>query len=147
MTKVKIWEKGERHHWPSQVSIYTDGASRGNPGPASYGFTVKDKEGHTIYERCEKLGTHTNNYAEYMAVLTALQQAVRNRVQNLTLNSDSELLVKQLSGDYKVRSESLKPLFTQCQELLKQIKHVKIQHVRREHNQRADALANFALDQ
>ena len=132
--------------WPKQVIIYTDGASRGNPGPASIGVHVTDLKGEAIAEIAEALGVQTNNYAEYTAVLRALQSAIAHGVTEVTLRSDSQLMIRQMLGEYKVKSESILPLFLSCQQLVRKIDKVHFEHVRREFNKEADALANRALD-
>lgn len=139
-------ENGISSAWPEAVVVYTDGASRGNPGPAAIGFVVQNIEGEMIYEQGRRLDVRTNNYAEYLAVVEALKLCVQNKVDELHLRSDSELLIRQLQGRYKVKSENIRDLFLQCQALLKQIKQVKLEHVRRENNERADELGNMALD-
>ena len=138
--------KGTAKNWPKEVLIHTDGASRGNPGPASLGLIVYDKKGVVIYEEAEALGKQTNNYAEYSAVLRALKLCCQNKVQTLTLKSDSEFLVKQLKGLYKVKSASIKKLYQECKSLADNIPSAEFHHVLREHNQPADALANLILD-
>lgn len=137
---------GESKQWPPKVVIYTDGASRGNPGPASLGFTVSSGNGETVFEYGEAIGEQTNNVAEYTAVLRALDLAVRNGVKELELRSDSQLLVRQLAGIYKVKAEGLKPLFLECLSLARRIPKIQFTHVPREENRRADELANMALD-
>lgn len=138
---------GNATNWPDEVVIHTDGASRGNPGDASLGLTVLDAEGETLFEYAEALGTQTNNYAEYSAVLKALELASENHVKLLHLRSDSQLLIRQLTGEYKVKSEGLKPLFLACRDVARTIPKVNFEHVRREQNARADKLANMVLDE
>ena len=138
--------KGKATDWPKEVLIYTDGASRGNPGAASAGLIVYDKTGNCLYEEAFQLGTKTNNFAEYSAVLRALILSAENKIETLTLKSDSEFLVKQLSGLYKVKSPNIKPLFEECKKYENEVSNVKFQHVRREQNKRADELANLILD-
>ena len=134
--------------WPKKVLIYTDGACRGNPGPCSLGLQVFDSDKKLIYEECQYLeAQNTNNFAEYKAVLKALELAVQHQVQDLTLLSDSQLLVYQLQKKYKVKSLKLKPIFLACQKFLSQIPQSRFQHIPREQNQGADALANKALDE
>lgn len=133
--------------WPQSVVIHTDGACRGNPGPSSVGITVTSLDGDVIYELAETLGSQTNNFAEYSAVKMALALAFENKVQSVTLKSDSQLLIRQLIGEYKVKAEGLKPLFLECRSLVNKIGQVDFEHVRREFNKRADALANQALDE
>jgi ribonuclease HI len=139
-------ENGMALGWPSEVIINTDGASRGNPGPASLGVHVQRANGEMVYEYAENLGHQTNNYAEYSAVKKALDLAVKNLVQTLTLRSDSEFLIKQMKGEYAVKSPNIKGLYVQCVELSRKIPKIKFEHVRREQNKRADELANLALD-
>ena len=138
--------KGKATDWPTEVLIHTDGASRGNPGAASAGLVVYNKQGACLYEEAFKLGTKTNNFAEYCAVLRALNLSVENKVKKLILKSDSEFLVKQLSGLYKVKSPNIKKLYQECKKCEKEIPNVKFQHVRREKNKKADELANLVLD-
>ena len=132
--------------WPKRVWIYTDGASRGNPGPSSLGVHVIDETGHTYAQLAESLGEQTNNFAEYSAVVRGLQLALDNNVCQVILRSDSQLLIRQLKGQYKVKSKSLLPLFKKCQSLLDQFESFQLEHVRRELNTKADELANKALD-
>lgn len=139
-------EFGSLNKWPASVIINTDGASRGNPGPASLGITVQSEKGEMIYELGENLGIQTNNFAEYTAVKKALELAVMQKVQQLTLRSDSEFLIKQMKGEYKVKSENIRPLFQECVTLKNKIQKVHFEHVRRENNKRADELANMSLD-
>lgn len=138
--------KGEATEWSKQVIIYTDGASRGNPGPASAGFVVYDTNNICIYEEAFLLGTQTNNFAEYSAVLRALTLSATNNITTLCLKSDSEFLVKQLMGLYKVKSPNIKTLYQECKKAICLIDNIQFQHVRREYNKRADKLANLILD-
>ena len=145
-TEPKIY-KGKTTGWPEQVLIHTDGASRGNPGHASAGLTVHNKTlTLCLYEEAFFLGTKTCNFAEYSAVLRALQLCADNKVHTLILKSDSQLLVRQLSGMYKVKSPNIKELYQECKKWESKIPTVRFQHVRREHNKRADELANLILD-
>ena len=144
--KNKI-HKGEATGWPEEVYIHTDGASRGNPGLASLGLSVCDRKGNCIYEEAQALDEETNNVAEYSAVLRALELSAQNKVKHLYLKSDSEFLVKQLQGSYKVKSPNIKPLYKKCKKWQDQIGQVTFLHVRREQNQRADELANLVLDE
>lgn len=132
--------------WPKQVKVYTDGASRGNPGPASIGIHVLSQDGETVLEHGEVLGVETNNVAEYTAVLRALEICQQNKVEELSLCSDSELLIKQLNGQYKVKSPNLIDLYFACISQTKNFKKISFSHVRRENNKIADKLANLALD-
>ena len=132
--------------WPSKVFIYTDGASRGNPGPASIGVYITDSGGHVCTEFGETLGHQTNNFAEYTAVVRGLQTALDNQVGKIVLKSDSQLLIRQLLGQYRVKKATLIPLFEKCKKLLSQFESFQLEHIPRELNQEADRLANQALD-
>ena len=133
---------------PAGVHIANiDGASRGNPGPASYAVVIRDPSGKTILELAKNIGRETNNVAEYYALLAALDYATSHNVSSLRIRSDSELLVRQMQGRYKVKSADLKPLHERASKMAKQIGYFAIEHVRRELNRDADALANVALDQ
>lgn len=126
--------------------VYTDGASRGNPGPAGAGWLFVRDDGRVVAEGRLPLGHTTNNVAEYQAVIAALQRARHLGARRIRLRSDSELLVQQLSGAYRVRAEHLQPLYRQVQELVRAFERVTFEHVPREQNRRADRLANEAAD-
>ncbi len=132
--------------WPSQIIAYTDGASRGNPGPAAIGVYITDTNGNVLSEVSKYLGEGTNNYAEYSAVIRALEMSIENKVNNVLIKSDSELLVRQLNGKYKVKSKSIIKLYENCKKLLAKLDSYSFEHVRRENNVEADRLANMALD-
>jgi ribonuclease HI len=123
-----------------------DGASRGNPGPASYAVVLRDPEGKIALELAKNIGRETNNVAEYFALLAALDYATSHNIVALRVRSDSELLVRQMQGRYKVKSPDLKPLHERAAKLSRQLQYFAIEHVRRELNRDADALANVALD-
>ncbi|MDE3108770.1 MAG: reverse transcriptase-like protein [Acidobacteriota bacterium] len=123
-----------------------DGASRGNPGPAAYAVVVRDPDGKVILELGKRFGRDTNNVAEYYALLAALDYANSSDIKALRVRSDSELLVRQIQGRYKVKSPDLKPLHERALKLSRQLQYFTIEHVRREQNRDADALANAALD-
>jgi ribonuclease HI len=123
-----------------------DGASRGNPGPAAYAVVIREADGKLVLELAKKFGRDTNNVAEYYALLAALDFATTHGITALRIRSDSELLVRQMQGRYKVKSEDLKPLHERASILSRQLKYFVIEHVRREQNRDADALANIALD-
>jgi len=134
------------------LSIYTDGGSRGNPGISGYGFVVFDQNHQLVHQQSKFLGIKTNNEAEYMGVIDALtwvnQNLSRFSPQKITFFSDSQLLVRQLQGVYKVKSPNLKPLFKSTLSLINQIKTpIIFTDIRRESNQLADSLANQAMDQ
>ena len=128
----------------TRAVIYTDGGSRGNPGEAAYGVVIQ-RAGRTI-RMGRALGVATNNEAEYQGLLAGLDWALKEGITDLTVFSDSELVVQQVSGKYKVKHPNLKPLFLQALERRKKIKKFKILHIRREHNTEADALVNEVLD-
>jgi ribonuclease HI len=132
---------------PANVYVANvDGASRGNPGPASYAVIVRGPDGKTVFEVGKYLGRVTNNVAEYYALITALDYAAAQRIERLLVRSDSELLVRQMQGRYKVKSPDLRPLFERAHKLSRGFAHFAIEHVRRELNSEADELANIALD-
>ena len=131
---------------PEEIIIYTDGGSRGNPGPAAAGFILKDKNGNQLLARGLFLGETTNNFAEYTAIVKSLEAAKQLDAAKVTIFSDSELLVRQLNGQYKVKSDSLRPLFQQALKLLNSFEDWKVEHITREKNQQADELANQAMN-
>ena len=133
---------------PAGVHIANiDGASRGNPGPASYAVVIRDPSGKVILELAKNIGRETNNVAEYYALLAALDYATSHNISALRIRSDSELLVRQMQGRYKVKSADLKPLYERASKMAKQLGYFAIEHVCRELNRDADALANVVLDQ
>ena len=123
-----------------------DGGSRGNPGPAGYGVRIEQDDG-TIVELKQALGTATNNIAEYNGLLAALTWAVDHGISSLHVRSDSELLVKQMRGEYRVKNPGLLPLYEEARSLMRRLGRVRFEHVRREHNKEADRLANEAMDE
>jgi ribonuclease HI len=125
---------------------YIDGGARGNPGPAGYGVVVEDELGRPVAELSEFLGHQTNNYAEYSGLLSALNYAIRHGFKALRVISDSELMVKQIMGEYKVSSPTLKELHSRAMKLIDQLDYFEIKHVLREKNREADRLANLAMD-
>jgi len=131
------------------LTIFTDGASRGNPGEASYGFVIIDADGNKVFEEGKYIGKATNNIAEYTAVLKAFEYIKRklfNKVLDLNFFMDSRLVAEQLSGRFKIKSENLKPLIITIKDFEEQFKSVKYTHVPREKNIQADFMANLALD-
>jgi probable phosphoglycerate mutase len=133
---------------PAGVHIANiDGASRGNPGPAAYAVVLRDPTGAIVLELAKQFGRDTNNVAEYYALLAALDYAATHGITALRVRSDSELLVRQMQGRYKVKSADLKPLHERASKLSRQLGYFAIEHVRRELNHEPDALANAALDQ
>ena len=125
---------------------HSDGGARGNPGPAGYGVVIEDESGRNVAELSEYLGHQTNNFAEYQGLIAALEYAVEHGPKALKLISDSELLVRQIKGIYKVKNATLKDLHTRAKELIAQLDWFSIGHALREHNQEADRLANEAMD-
>src|SRR5258708_656989 len=118
------------------VIIHIDGAARGNPGPAAFSFVIAP-HGQPAVEESGVLGDKTNNVAEYTALLNALEKAAALSLDRLQIHSDSELLVKQMNGEYRVKNPDLRELYDRAKELIRQFKSVRIQHVRREENKRA----------
>jgi phosphoribosylglycinamide formyltransferase-1 len=129
-----------------EVIAYTDGASRGNPGPAAAGFILTDSNGARLQAKAFFLGRNTNNVAEYTGIVKALEAAVKTGVERIIVFSDSQLLVRQVNGEYKVKSEQIRPLFQQAVELLGRFGNWKVQFVSREKNKEADKLVNQALN-
>jgi ribonuclease HI len=125
---------------------HSDGGARGNPGPAGYGVVIKDESGRTVAALSEYLGRQTNNFAEYQGLIAALEYALKHGPKALKLISDSELLVRQIKGIYKVKNATLQDLHARAKELIKQLDWFSIGHALREHNQEADRLANEAMD-
>ncbi len=126
-------------------TIFTDGGSRGNPGPAAYAYVIK-RPGQPDIEEMAYLGQSTNNIAEYTGLVKALEHARDLGGKKLIVNSDSELMVKQMNGQYKVKNEGLRTLYSQASALRRQFESVTIKHVYREQNSQADALCNEAMD-
>jgi probable phosphoglycerate mutase len=131
---------------PAAHTAHVDGGARGNPGPAGYGVAISDASGHPVAELSEYVGRRTNNYAEYQGLLAALRYAAENQIKALKVISDSELMVRQMKGIYKVRHPELRKLYEQAQLLVRGLEHFEIRHAMREHNQIADRLANEAMD-
>jgi len=129
-----------------ELTIYTDGASRNNPGEAGAGVFIL-QNGNPVEKIARYLGKTTNNIAEYSAAIIGLEHAVKTGASRVKLLVDSELLVKQLNGQYKVKNEGLKPLHAQAKELIAKIGSVEVQYIPRERNKEADALANKAIDE
>jgi probable phosphoglycerate mutase len=128
------------------ITAYCDGGSRGNPGPAGYGCSIEDDAGRPVAELSEFLGVKTNNFAEYSALLAALEYAIAKGYKQLRVVADSELMVKQMKGQYRVNSPDLRPLWEEAKRRAERLERFEIQHVLRGKNKRADALANQAMD-
>jgi ribonuclease H / adenosylcobalamin/alpha-ribazole phosphatase len=129
-----------------KATLSTDGGSRGNPGPAAYGYVLEGEDGTVLDARGETIGKATNNVAEYRGLLAGLEKAVELGITELEVISDSELLVKQMLGDYRVKNEALRELSLDATALARRIGRVNYRAVRREHNDLADRLVNEALD-
>jgi len=125
---------------------HIDGGARGNPGPAGFGAYITDPQGRKVAELSEFLGVQTNNFAEYSGLMAALEYALQHGCKALKVVSDSELLVKQIKGQYKVKSESLLDIYREAKQLIHRLDRFEIQHVLRHLNRDADRLANEAMD-
>ena len=129
-----------------KAKLSTDGGARGNPGPAAYGYVLEAEDGTVLDARGEKIGVATNNVAEYRALVAGLEKALELGIDELEVVSDSELLVKQMQGDYRVKNEALKALWEEASDLERKFRRVRYTAVRRAHNELADSLVNEALD-
>lgn len=130
-----------------KARLFTDGGARGNPGPAAYGYVLETEDGTVLDARGEAIGVATNNIAEYRALVAGLAKAVELGVDEVDVVSDSELLVKQMRGEYRVKNEALRALSLEAAALARRLRRVGYTAVRREHNELADRLVNEALDQ
>ena len=129
------------------VVAWIDGGARGNPGPAGYGVRIDDADGHLLAELHGPLGIATNNVAEYNGLLAALRWAIEHGARELHVRADSELIVKQMRGEYKVKHPGLKPLHQEACALARRLGRVSFTHVRREENKDADRLSNLGMDE
>src|SRR6185437_8555708 len=129
------------------ITAFCDGGARGNPGPSGFGVYIEDERGHKLAELSEFLGIRTNNFAEYSGLLAALEFALRYDHPRLRVISDSELMVKQIKGQYKVKSPDLRPLYDEAKRRIAGLESFQIQHVLRNKNKDADRLANQAMDE
>ena len=129
-----------------RARLFTDGGARGNPGPAAYGYVLEAEDGTVLAAHGERIGVATNNVAEYRALIAGLEKAVELSVREVEVVSDSELLVKQMTGEYRVKNAALQQLSIQASRLAREIGRVSYTAVRREHNELADRLVNEALD-
>jgi ribonuclease HI len=134
------------HAEPAEIVAYIDGGARGNPGPAGFGVRIENRDGTLIEEFSESIGVATNNVAEYRGLLAALEWAQTHGSTAVQIRSDSQLLVQQMLGNYKVKHPGLQPLHARARLLAHQVGRVTFEHVRREANQHADRLANAAMD-
>jgi ribonuclease HI len=129
-----------------KARLWTDGGARGNPGPAAYGFVLESEDGTVLAAEGAPIGTATNNFAEYSGLVAGLRRALDLHVQEVEVVSDSELLVKQMRGEYHVRNATLRTLHEEASEVAQRIGKVEYRHVKRAHNELADRLVNEALD-
>ena len=129
-----------------KLTVHVDGGARGNPGPAAIGAVIRDQSGETLLEAGERIGTATNNVAEYKALLLGIERARELGASSLDLVGDSELIVKQVRGEYRVKDQGLKPLHAAVKTALEPFEEWTIRHVRREHNADADRVVNATLD-
>jgi ribonuclease H / adenosylcobalamin/alpha-ribazole phosphatase len=129
-----------------KARLSTDGGARGNPGPAAYGYVIETEDGHVLAAHGEAIGRATNNVAEYSGLVAGLEKAAELGVDDLEVVSDSELLVKQMQGEYRVKNEALKALWEEANDLERRFTKVRYRAVRRAHNELADQLVNEALD-
>jgi ribonuclease HI len=128
------------------ITAYFDGGARSNPGPAGYGVYIVDANGNVLAQLSGSLGNTTNNIAEYHGLIAALQWAVDHNLTSITIKGDSQLIVEQMRGNYKVKNEGLRPLHMKARMLVMQIGDVRFEHVRRELNKEADRLSNVGMD-
>ena len=129
-----------------KARLWTDGGARGNPGPAAFAYVLETEDGTVLDARGEAIGVATNNVAEYSALVAGLRRAVDAGVAELEVRSDSELMVKQMRGEYRVKNRDLQTLFVEASRAAREVGRVTYVHVRREHNELADRLVNEALD-
>jgi probable phosphoglycerate mutase len=129
-----------------KARLSTDGGARGNPGPAAYGYVLESEDGTVLAAHGERIGVATNNVAEYRALVAGLEKALELGVEEVRVVSDSELLVKQMNGEYRIKNEALKGLAAEAERLARRLRDVSYEAVRREHNELADSLVNEALD-
>jgi ribonuclease HI len=132
---------------PPRARLFTDGAARGNPGPAGAGAVIMSPEGRLVAKMGKFLGENTNNYAEYMGLLIGLKRAKAMGIKELEVLTDSELMVRQLNGDYAVKAENLKPLYAEAKALLGAFSEIGVRHIPREENKAADEMSNRAIDE
>jgi ribonuclease H / adenosylcobalamin/alpha-ribazole phosphatase len=129
-----------------KARLYTDGGARGNPGPAAFGYVLEAEDGTVLAAHGEAIGVATNNVAEYRGLVAGLERAAELQIEEVEVGSDSELLVKQMNGDYRVKNDALKQLSLEAARLARRVEKVSYTAVRREHNELADRLVNEALD-
>jgi ribonuclease H / adenosylcobalamin/alpha-ribazole phosphatase len=138
--------EGADRHRKLKARLSTDGGARGNPGPAAFGYVLESEDGHVLAAHGEAIGRATNNVAEYRGLIAGMAKAAELGVRELEVISDSELLVKQMRGDYRVKNEALRVLWEEANDLERRFGRVRYTAVRRAHNELADRLVNEALD-
>jgi ribonuclease HI len=146
LTQKSLFDAPAKRATTPPIKANIDGGARGNPGPAAYGVVVRNAGGEVIAELSNYLGNQTNNFAEYSGLLAALEYAVRENYLSLKVLSDSELLVKQMKGQYRVKNAGLLELYDRARALVRKLEHFSIEHVLREYNREADGLVNQVLD-
>ena len=129
-----------------KARLFTDGGARGNPGPAAYGFVLEAEDGTVLAAEAKAIGVATNNVAEYSGLVAGLGKALELHVPDVEVVSDSELMVKQMRGEYRVKNEALRGLFVEASGLARNFASIEYRHVKRAHNELADKLVNDALD-
>lgn len=146
MKQSNFFDQAAPPRGPFAIVANIDGGARGNPGPAAYGVVIRNAQGQVLAEWGEHLGVQTNNVAEYSGLVAALEYAAREKYPSLKVLSDSELLVRQMRGEYKVKNPALKELYDRAQALARKLQKFAIEHVLRERNKEADRLVNQVLD-
>jgi ribonuclease HI len=129
-----------------KARLFTDGGARGNPGPAAYGYVLEAEDGTVLASHGEYIGRATNNVAEYSGLVAGLRKALELQVPEVEVVSDSELMVKQMRGEYRVKNAALRELFSEADRLARRVGNVEYRHVKRARNEEADRLVNAALD-
>jgi ribonuclease HI len=146
MKQKSLFDPDKPTSGAAAIKANIDGGARGNPGPAACGVVIRNAKGEILAELSEYLGIQTNNFAEYSGLLTALEYAIGEKYPSLKVLSDSELLVRQMEGRYRVKSPGLIELYERAQSLVRKLQHFSIEHVLREYNREADLLVNKVLD-
>jgi len=146
VTQKSLFQEPPHRAAAYAIKANIDGGARGNPGPAAYGVVIRNAQGEIIDEIAEYLGIKTNNFAEYSGLLAALEYALREKYPSLKVVSDSELLVRQMKGQYRVKNTGLLELYERARVMVRKLERFSIDHVLREHNREADRLVNKVLD-
>jgi ribonuclease HI len=146
VTQKSLFQEPPHRAAAYAIKANIDGGARGNPGPAAYGVVIRNAQGDIIDEIAEYLGIQTNNFAEYSGLLAALEYTLREQYPSLKVVSDSELLVRQMKGQYRVKNTGLLELYERARVMVRKLERFSIDHVLREHNREADRLVNKVLD-